>query len=112
MAKVFYLDPIEHLSGKIAKKHRTIYCFRKASGAKYTSNHGLRSTAVTSDELAARSKFRICTNAARQRIQDTTHSAADLALFRAQHKYSTLLGFLVGRAYSKYDESTQTVIWD
>ena len=23
MAKVFYLDPIEHLSGKIAKKHRT-----------------------------------------------------------------------------------------
>jgi len=112
MAKVFYLDPIEHLSGKIARKHRTIYNYRNASGRKYTSVRGSRTTAVTSDELAVRQKFRICTAAARTRIQDASHTAADLALFRAQQKYTTLLGFLVARAYRCYDENTQTVVWD
>ena len=112
MAKVFYLDPIEHLSGKIAKRHRTVYNYRSASGRKYTSVHGARSTSPTSSELVMRTKFSVCTSAARLRLQDPSHSAADLALFRAQKKYSTILGFLVARAYSKYDDSTQTVIWD
>jgi hypothetical protein len=34
MGKVFFEDPIHHLSGKIAKKFRTIYNYMKATGAK------------------------------------------------------------------------------
>jgi len=112
MAKVFYLDPIEHLSGKIAKKHRTIYCHRNASGKNYTTAQGKRSTQAGADELEARNKFRICTAAARTRMEDSTVMAADQLAFRAQSKYSTMLGFLVARAYSKYDDSTHTVVWN
>ncbi len=34
MGKVFFEDPIHHISGKIAKKFRTIYYYMKATGAK------------------------------------------------------------------------------
>ena len=112
MAKVFYLDPIEHLLGKIARKHRTVYNYRRASGKKYTSVHGTRTTQAGADELEARNKFRICTAAARTRMEDSTAMATDQLAFRAQSKYSTMLGFLVARAYSKYDDSTHTVVWD
>jgi hypothetical protein len=111
MAQVVYIDPIEHLSGKLGKKSKTVYCFRKASGRKYTNIQGIRSTQVTADELALRQKFRICTDAARTRMDDATHQAADQQAFRAQHKYTTMLGWLVAQAYSNYDENTHTVIW-
>ena len=40
MADVVFEDPIHHISGKISKKYRTCYNYRKAGGRKYTSVHG------------------------------------------------------------------------
>ena len=37
MGRVVFEDPIEHISGKISKKFRTCYNFRRASKRKYTS---------------------------------------------------------------------------
>ena len=42
MATVVYEDPIHHISGKISKKYRTTYNYRKQSDRKYTSVHGER----------------------------------------------------------------------
>ena len=73
MAKVEYEDPIHHLSGKISKKHRTCYNYRRWSGRKYTSVHGDRTTAVSAEELAQRSKFKVVRQAAINRSMDLSH---------------------------------------
>ena len=44
MGKVVYEDPIHHISGKISRKYRTCYNYRKWSDRKYTSVHGDRTT--------------------------------------------------------------------
>ena len=41
MGQVVFQDPVHHISGKISKKYRTTYNYRKASERKYTS---IRST--------------------------------------------------------------------
>ncbi len=63
MSKVVFLDPIDHVSGKLSKKSRVTYCFRPASMSehgeerKYTQIRGKRSTPYTAAELARFDKF-------------------------------------------------------
>lgn len=99
MAKVTYIDPIDHLSGKISKQTRTIYVHRSAA----TSNPGTpnftqircnRTTAVSQTEMDARKRFgNICT-AARKRMADASKMAADQAAFRTQTQYRTLYQYI------------------
>ena len=77
MADVVFEDPIHHLSGKISKKYRTCYNYRKAGGRKYTSVHGERTTAVSAEELAQRSKFKVVRQAAIERSMDLSHLTYD-----------------------------------
>ena len=116
MGKVVYEDPIHHISGKISRKYRTCYNYRKWSDRKYTSVHGDRTTPVTADELAQRQKFRVVRLAALNRSMDLSHLTYDQMDFIAERKaqgsafkYTTYKGWLFSKAWKCYDESTNTV---
>ena len=118
MGKVFYDDPINHISGKISKKYRTCYNHKRASGLNFTSVHGDRTTPVTDEELQRRNRFKVVRKAARQRAMDLSHLTYDQMDFIAERKaqglafkYSSYKGWLFGKAWKFYDESTNTVVW-
>ena len=115
MGKVVYEDPIHHISGKISRKYRTCYNYRKWSDSKYTSIHGDRTTPASTEELAQRQKFRVVRLAALNRSMDLSHLTYDQMDFieekktRPNFKYTTYKGWLFGKAWKCYDESTNTV---
>ena len=116
MAKVEYEDPIHHLSGKISKKHRTCYNYRRWSQRKYTSVHGERTTPASATELAQRAKFKVVRLAAIERSMDLMHLTYDQMDFIAERKaqgsafkYTTYKGWLFGKAWKYYDASTGQV---
>ena len=84
MGKVVFEDPIHHISGKIAKKFRTIYNYMKASGLKYTSVRGERTTQLSSNELNARERFKVVSGMVKARKEDLTKISKDLQDFMAQ----------------------------
>ena len=94
MAIVTYEDPIHHLSGKISKKYRTCYNYRKQSDRKYTSVHGERTTPVSEKERAWRDTFAQICAAARDRMMDPIYIAQDQVTFRNQTKYKTFYQYL------------------
>ena len=116
MGKVVFEDPIEHISGKISKKFRTCYNFRRASKRKYTSVRGDRTTPVSADETKQRIKFRVVRLAALDRSMDLSKVSADQEVFLAERKapdfkYTTYKGWLFAKAYKHYDEETSTIKW-
>ena len=99
MAKVTYLDPIDHLSGKIAKAYRTTYMHRTAASANavnpnFTHVRGDRTTPLSQAETEYRAKFGQICKAARQRLNDATKLPTDTANFKAQSTYRTLYQFV------------------
>ena len=116
MAQVEYEDPIHHLSGKISKKHRTCYNYRRWSQRKYTSVHGDRTTPASTEELEQREKFRVVRLAAHNRSRDLMHLTYDQMDFinekktkGASFKYTTYRGWLFGKAWKCFNESTHEV---
>lgn len=116
MAKVVFLDPIDHISGKISKQHRTMFCYRRASKLKYTSIHGERTTPVSAEEKARQERFKVVREAARQRSMDLSKLTYDQMDFIAEKKaqgvsfkYTTYKGWLFGKAWKCYDEETNQV---
>ena len=57
MGKVGFLDPVDFISGKISRKYRTCYNYRRWSDRRYTSVHGDRLTPESVNELAVRERF-------------------------------------------------------
>ena len=94
MAIVTYEDPIHHLSGKISKKYRTCYNYRKRSDRKYTSVHGDRTTPLTQAEIDWRTTFAQICQATMVRLADPTTMAQDQMDFRSQTKYKTLYQYV------------------
>ena len=94
MATVVFEDPIHHISGKISKKYRTCYNYRKHSDRKYTSVHGDRTTPVTQKEIDWRMKFAQICQATMVRLADPTTMAQDQVNFRNQTKYKTLYQYI------------------
>ena len=118
MGKVYYDDPINHISGKISRKYRTVYNHKRASKLNFTSVHGDRTTAETATELAIRAKFKVCRLAAQNRAMDLSHLTQDQMAFIAERKsqgsafkYTTYRGWLFGKAWRNYNESTNSVVW-
>ena len=116
MADVVFEDPIHHISGKISRKYRTCYNYRRWSGRKYTSIHGDRTTPVSAEEKARQERFKVVRLAARSRAMDLMHLTYDQMDFVAERKaqgsafkYTTYKGWLFGKAWKCYDESTNTV---
>ncbi len=94
MGKVVFEDPIHHISGKIAKKFRTIYNYMKAT---YTSVHGERTTQPGTKELKARERFAGVAAMVTARRADLTKIVADQQAFLAQK--DTAGGAKTMRAY-------------
>ena len=116
MADVVFEDPIHHISGKISRKYRTCYNYRRWSGRKYTSIHGDRTTPVSAEEKARQERFKVVRLAARSRAMDLMHLTYDQMDFVAERKaqgsafkYTTYKGWLFGKAWKCYDESTGQV---
>ena len=116
MADVVFEDPIHHISGKISRKYRTCYNYRRWSGRKYTSIHGDRTTPVSAEEKARQERFKVVRLAARSRAMDLMHLTYDQMDFVAERKvqgsafkYTTYKGWLFGKAWKCYDESTNQV---
>ena len=118
MAKVEYDDPIHHLSGKISKKYRTCYNYRRWSQRKYTSVHGDRTTPASTEELEQRYKFKVVRQAAQERSMNLSVLTRDQMKFIEEKKqqgtafkYTTYKGWLFGKAWQYFDESTHQVNW-
>ena len=118
MAKVEFEDPVHHISGKISRKYRTCYNYRRWSQRKYTSVHGDRSTPASTEELKVRARFKVVRQAALERSMDLMHLTYDQMDFIAERKaqgsafkYTTYKGWLFGKAWKNFDESTKTVVW-
>ena len=116
MGKVVFDDPVHHISGRISKKYRTCYNYRKWSDRKYTSVHGDRTTPASTEELAQRYKFKIVRQAALERSMDLMHLTYDQIDFIAEKKakgssfkYTTYKGWLFSKAWKCFDEHTNTV---
>jgi hypothetical protein len=116
MADVVFEDPIHHISGKISRKYRTCYNYRRWSGRKYTSIHGDRTTPVSAEEKARQERFKVVRLAARSRAMDLMHLTYDQMDFAEERKakgsafkYTTYNGWLFGKAWKCYDESTNQV---
>ena len=118
MAKVEYDDPIHHLSGKISRKYRTCYNYRRWSQRKYTSVHGDRTTPASTEELEQRYKFKVVRQAAQERSMNLSVLTRDQMKFIEEKKqqgtafkYTTYKGWLFGKAWQYFDESTHQVNW-
>jgi len=111
MGKVFFEDPIHHISGKIAKKFRTIYNYMKATGLKYTSVHGDRTTPVTPDEIVQRTRFAEVARAVNTRAHDLMKMTQDQAAFLAQKDQpggkKTMKSYLWSLELAAYDAAHQ-----
>ena len=116
MGKVVFEDPVHHISGKISKKYRTCYNHKRVNGLNFTSVHGERTTPVSAEEMKRRERFKVVRLAALERSMDLMHLTYDQIDFveerkvkGAAFKYSTYKGWLFGKAWKCYDESTGQV---
>ena len=115
MGKVVFDDPVHHISGRISKKYRTCYNYRKWSDRKYTSVHGDRTTPASTEELEQRYKFKVVRQAALYRSKNLTYLTYDQIDFinekktKPNFKYTTYRGWLFGKAWKCYNESTHEV---
>ena len=118
MGKVVFEDPVHHISGKISKKYRTCYNHKRINGLNFTSVHGERSTPASATELAQRARFKVVRLAAINRSMDLSHLTYDQMDFIAERKaqgsafkYTTYKGWLFGKGWKNFDESTKMVVW-
>ena len=107
MGKVVFLDPIDHISGKIAKKFRAIYKFAKATGLKFTSISGERTTPVLAEELARRARFASVAAAVAAHKKDLSKVTTDTKNFLAQRNEpngkKTMKSYLWSLELAAYD---------
>ena len=109
-------SPWMKLGGKISKKRTKIIWAERANGKRFTQLRSKRSTPPSVEELARRNKFRTVRQAAIQRSMDLsklTYDQMDFVEERrtkgAAFKYTSYKGWLFGKAWKCYDESTNQV---
>lgn len=108
-------SPWMKLGGKISKKRTRIIWAVRANGKRFTQLRSKRSTPPSVEELARRNKFRTVRQAALERSMDLSHLTYDQMDFieerktRPNFKYTTYKGWLFGKAWKCYNESTNTV---
>ena len=109
MGKVVFEDPVHHISGKIAKKFRTIYYYKPATGLKYTSVRSDRTTPLKPKEVAARQRFQAVRAMVAARKEDLTKVTQDQIDFLAQRDLAngkkTMKAYLWLVCGREYDEA-------
>ena len=103
MAKVTFIDPIDTLSGKIARRHRTTYYVRSAATSNedmldnpcYTSARNPRKKVrLTAGQRAWNQTFKDICAATRDRMIDPNYISQDQVGFIRQTKYKTFYQYV------------------
>ena len=103
MAKVTFIDPIDTLSGKITRRHRTTYYVRSARTSNqdmidnpcYTSYRDPnKKVRLTAGQRNWNQIFAEITNATRERMMDPNTLPSDQVGFIKQTKYKTLYHYV------------------
>ena len=102
MSKVVFLDPIDHVSGKLSKKSRVTYCYRNESDRRFTQIRGKRKTPYSADELARFDKFSAVAKAVAAVMKNPASLQTAQAEFAAQTTFKKLRNYLWDREWSNY----------
>ena len=107
MSKVVFLDPIDHVSGKLSRKSRVTYCYRPNSNEagedrRFTQIRGKRSTPYTAAELARFDKFAAVAKAVAQVLKTPSSLQTAQTEFAAQSTYKKLRNYVWHREWSNY----------
>ena len=103
MAKVTFIDPIDTLSGKITRRHRTTYYVRSARTSNqdmidnpcYTSARDPRKKIrLTAGQRAWNQAFKDICAATRDRMMDPNYFSQDQVGFIRQTKYKTFYQYV------------------
>ena len=103
MAKVTFIDPIDTLSGKIARRHRTTYYVRSAATSNedmldnpcYTSARNPRKKVrLTAGQKSWNQTFKDICAATRDRMIDPNYISQDQVGFIRQTKYKTIYQYV------------------
>ena len=102
MARVFYIDPISHISGKVCRHTQTIFMHRGDSGTNFTSRicnpHKGNPTDGQKDAMLA---FAAAQAKVSEVMSDPTQRQAAILRFKNQTKYKTLRGFIFAENYGQ-----------
>lgn len=100
MAKIRPMILIEQMHGKVCSHSNTYFALR--NGTQYTGTRcAKRTTPFSEAELNNQTRFKSAHTAAVSRLRDASQQAKDLAAFKTQTKYKTILGYLIADEYSK-----------
>ena len=102
MSKVVFLDPVDHVSGKLSKKSRVTYCYRSENDRKYTQIRGKRKTPYSADELARFDKFAAVAQATAAVMKNPTSLNTAQTEFKAQSTYKKLRDYVWHREWENY----------
>ena len=107
MSKVVFLDPIDHVSGKLSKKSRVTYCYRANSNeagedSRYTQIRGKRSTPYTAAELARFDKFASVARSTAAVMKNPQSLQTAMTEFQAQSTYKKLRSYVWHREWENY----------
>ena len=102
MSKVYFLDPIDHVSGKLSKKSRVTYMYKSDTDRKYTQIRGKRTTPYTAAELARFDKFASVSRAVAAVMKNPTSLNTAQTEFKAQTTYRKLRDYVWHREWENY----------
>lgn len=101
MAKVTYIDPVETVSGKIAKHHDSVYNYRADIDCKYITQPRKSTVAPTADQLAMQEQFARTAARVKQAMSDSAQVAIYKEAWKQQSKYKTLRGYIFSQMYGQ-----------
>ena len=102
MSRVHFLDPIDYISGKLARKTRVTYCYRNDSDRRYTQIRGKRKTPYTAAELARFDKFGAVARATAAVMKNPQSLNTAQTEFKAQSTYRKLRDYVWHREWENY----------
>lgn len=102
MAKVVYIDPVDHISGKVCKHTKTIFMHRSDTGTNFTSRicRPYRG-APSAGQQSSMDVFKSAISQVQTIMQDSSRLQEMIAGFRNQSRYKTLRGYIFGQVYGK-----------
>lgn len=102
MAKVVYIDPVDHISGKVCRHTKTIFMHRADTGSNFTSRIcNPYKGAPSAGQQSSMEAFKAATDKVKEVMANSTEMAAAAARFKNQTKYKTLRGFIFAENYGK-----------
>ena len=102
MSKVVFLDPVDHVSGKLSKKSRATYMYKAENDRKYTQIRGKRKTPYSADELARFDKFAAVARATAAVMKNPQSLNTAQTEFKAQTTYKKLRDYVWHREWENY----------